>query len=221
MKETTSVIIPIKTNNTRLPGKNTMKLNGKPLYSYLFNTVKKVRGLDDVYIDSSDPMIWAIANEFGFKVLRRPECLNSDNTTGNELIQNVINNITSDILGQLFVTSPFIKSTTIDTAIRLLKENKQIESIIGVVERYNRYWYKGSPVNHDVTNLQRTQDLTPLQEESPDLYFFRRAAFLKYGNRVCGYKHFLPVNSIEAIDIDTLEDFQLAEACLKLGFIVQ
>lgn len=34
--------IPIKLNNQRLPGKNTMMLNGRPMCDYLFETISNV-----------------------------------------------------------------------------------------------------------------------------------------------------------------------------------
>ena len=42
VEEKVCILVPIKTNNKRLPGKTFKKLKGKPLYSYLFNTLKKM-----------------------------------------------------------------------------------------------------------------------------------------------------------------------------------
>ena len=42
--------IPIKLNNQRLPGKNLMDLNGKPMCDYIFQTVKQVRNIDEKYV---------------------------------------------------------------------------------------------------------------------------------------------------------------------------
>ena len=40
----TVAIIPMKLNNERLPNKNTKELkNGKPLCSYILNTITKVK----------------------------------------------------------------------------------------------------------------------------------------------------------------------------------
>ena len=36
-----AIVVPIKTNNQRLPGKNTMLLGGIPLYAHLFKTLQK------------------------------------------------------------------------------------------------------------------------------------------------------------------------------------
>ena len=39
--------IPIKLNNQRLPGKNTMELDGKPLCDYLFKTISDIDMIDE------------------------------------------------------------------------------------------------------------------------------------------------------------------------------
>ena len=42
--------IPIKLNNQRLPGKNLLLLNGRPLCDYIFDTVCNVPEIDERYI---------------------------------------------------------------------------------------------------------------------------------------------------------------------------
>ena len=49
--------IPIKLNNQRLPGKNTMMLNGRPMCDYLFETISEVDTIDEKYIYCSDEAI--------------------------------------------------------------------------------------------------------------------------------------------------------------------
>ena len=148
---------------------------------------------------------------------KRPENLNSDNTSGDDLLSHIIDKVKSEIVGQLHVTTPFLKASTIQSAIDKISSDPSINSVIGVIERHNRFWHKGSPINHDINNLIRTQDLVPVYEESPDIYFFRRSSFIKYKRRVCEKVGFVIVDSIEGLDIDTINDFNLAETFLKLG----
>lgn len=42
--------IPIKLNNQRLPGKNLMDLEGKPLCNYLFDTINQVDTIQKKYV---------------------------------------------------------------------------------------------------------------------------------------------------------------------------
>ena len=62
-------IIPIKTNNQRLPGKNTKMLGENPLYHYMFTTTKNVNNIDQVWVDSSDSEILEIGLKYGFNTI--------------------------------------------------------------------------------------------------------------------------------------------------------
>ena len=170
MKDHKAVVIPIKTRNQRLPGKNTRMLGGKPLYAYLFESVKQCKAVDTVYVDSSDESILSLAKEWGFRTIKRPESLNSDNTTGHDLLNFEFNHIEEEIIGQLFVTSPFLKSSTIDAAINMLRENHEVDSVFGVYPIYNRFWFKEKPVNHNPEKLLGTQYMEPLHCERTLFY---------------------------------------------------
>ena len=52
-----ALFIPIKLNNQRLPGKNTMLLNGRPLCDYLFKTVSEIDEITEKYVYCSDESI--------------------------------------------------------------------------------------------------------------------------------------------------------------------
>ena len=46
----TVAVVPIKLNNERLPNKNIKPFdNGLPLCHYIFETLKKVNGIDKIY----------------------------------------------------------------------------------------------------------------------------------------------------------------------------
>lgn len=49
--------IPIKLNNQRLPGKNLMILEGRPLCDYIFNTICQVNAISEKYVYCSDEKI--------------------------------------------------------------------------------------------------------------------------------------------------------------------
>ena len=123
-----AIVVPIKTNNQRLPGKNTMMLGDMPLYAHLFKTLEKTK--IDVYVDSSDDEILNIARKYNFKTIKRKVSLNTPETSGNDLIHHALKNIDCDILGQFFVTTPFLKLETIEKSFELLETSpKKISSI--------------------------------------------------------------------------------------------
>ena len=79
-------------------------------------------------------------------------------------------------------------------------------------------WENNTPLNFDATNLPRTQDLNPIYRETSGVYVFTKDVFKRLHRRI-GDKPFIAEVSIkEAVDINTLEDFKLAEALLDIEF---
>jgi len=207
-----AIVVPIKTNNQRLPGKNTMLLGDKPLYEHLFDTLKLCD--IEVYVDSSDNKILEISKQHGFKTIKRPTKLNSQETSGNDLINHALKHIDCDVLGQFFVTTPFLKNTTIKKSFSILENSHTSTSCFGLYPVYDRFWINNFPVNHTPGKLVGTQFMDPLMRES-GFYVFRKKDFLSEQSRITkSFSTFL-VDKNECIDIDTIEDFIYAEAIYK------
>ena len=51
------VVVPIKLNNERLPGKNVKLLGGKPLIQYILSSLNESEKLDEIYVYCSDNKI--------------------------------------------------------------------------------------------------------------------------------------------------------------------
>lgn len=211
-----SIIIPIKTNNMRLPGKNTMNLGKKPLYQYIFDTVKKCKDLE-VFIDSSDESIIKIARDNNFKVIVRNPNLNGPDTSGNDLILNALPHIHSELVGQFFVTTPFLKAKTIERAFEKIEKEKA-DSCFGLYPVYDRFWMDDCPVNHSFRELVGTQFMNPLMREA-GFYIFRKSTFLKERSRICGKYTTFKVDPRECVDIDTADDFSFAETLVAKGLV--
>ena len=210
-------VIPIKTNNQRLPGKNTKLLGKYPLYHYMFKTVSQVEGIDKIWVDSSDRDILNIALENRFNTMERPKNLNLPETSGHDLLKFEIDMLhldDNDILVQLFVTQPFIKSETLNSAVELLKNNPNKTSVLALFEVENRFWYDGKPISHNPKLLEGTQYQKPIYCEA-GFYVFRVGDFKKEGARVTDDFIEMIVDSNECVDIDTQTDFNYAEVIVN------
>lgn len=69
--------IPIKLNNQRLPGKNTMMLNGRPMCDYLFETMKNIvrtQDLEPIYMETGAFFIFRkeVFTKFGQRIGNKP-----------------------------------------------------------------------------------------------------------------------------------------------------
>ena len=66
--------------------------------------------------------------------------------------------------------------------------------------------------------LIRTQELDPIYEENSCFYIFSKETNEKIGNRLGSNPLMFPINKLEAVDIDNMEDLYLAEFLLQKGY---
>lgn len=204
-------IVPMKLNNRRLPQKNTKSFtNGKPLCYYILNTLLSVEGIDDVYVYCSNPDIQEFIPD-GVKYLRRSETLDTDNTKMNEVLKSFANDVSADIYVMTHTTAPFVKVESIKKGLDMVKSG-EYDSSFAAKKLQDFLWKDGKPFNYELNNIPRTQDLQALYEETSGFYIYKGDVISKYNRRIGEKPYIVEVGEIESIDIDELEDFEIADA---------
>lgn len=210
----TVAIVPIKEKSKRVKGKNFKKINGKPLYIHFIEKLKKCN-FDEVYIDSDSKIIENYCKNKKLKFIKRKAQLAYDNANGNDLLNYHSKLIDADFYFQLFITSPMLSISSINKCIKILKEKKNIDSILTIKEIFSWFWFKKKPVNYEPKVLPRSQDAIPIIQETTGLYGIKKKSLLKKKCRI-GYKPFFyKVSDIEAVDLDNNEDFKILNYIIK------
>ena len=207
-------IVPIKSKSERVKNKNFKKINGKPLYKFLLEKIKKCN-FDEIYIDSNSSKIKKYCQKNNFNFIKRLPRLAKNNANGNHLLNYHRKIIKADIYFQLFITSPLITIKTINKCIEILKNNKKIDSILTVKKIYSWFWFNQKPVNYDPRVLPRSQDAKPIVMETTGLYGIRAHSLKKYKCRIGKKPHFYSVSQKESLDLDTIEDFKILKRIYK------
>lgn len=207
-------LIPIKLNNQRLPGKNTMDLLGKPLCRYVFDTVKDIKNLDEVYVLCSDEKICKYLPESGIKFLKRPSFLDGNEIKSKQILDWFAGEVDADVYSLMHCTQPFIKKESIETAVDKVL-NEDYDSAFCAHEIREFAWYDGKTINYDLENVVKTQDLKPIYIEG-EVFVFERDVLKKMCRRIGEHPYIHPIGWKEGICIDELEDFQMAQAVLCL-----
>jgi CMP-N-acetylneuraminic acid synthetase len=203
--------VPLKLNNERLPDKNTKKFDsGKPLVTYILDTLNKVNEIEEKFVYCSQERIKYYLPD-GITYLSRPATLDSSFTKINEVIEAFICSVDADIYVLTHATAPFILTETIKKGISKVMSG-EYDSAFSVQKLQEFMWNEHSPINYDLTSIPRTQDLPPIYSETTGLYIFTKELW-KNSRRRIGFKPYLiEVTKTEAIDINTYEDFFIANA---------
>ena len=203
-------IIPIKEMSKRVKSKNFRSFCGEPLYKFF---MKKLidSPFDEVFIDTDSTEISEYARGMGWKVIKRVPELAADSANGNDLLLYEAGVVDADIYFQLFITAPLLLPQTINEAYKIMTTEMEYDSLFTATEIYSWFWYNNKPVNYDPKVLPRSQDATPIIRETTGLYAIRRDALLKNKCRIGENPYMLYVGEMEAMDIDTEQDFRVAE----------
>ena len=203
--------VPVKMNNERLPGKNIKEFaNGKPLISYILNTLLKVESIDEIYVYCSNSSIRQYLPD-GVDFLQRSAYLDLSTTSFNEVLTSFANNVDADIYVLTHATAPFLTENSFEKGIAAVKSGKY-DSALSVEKLQEFLWKNGKPINYNPSRIPRTQDLEPYYMETCGMYIYT-ADLIKNEKRRVGHMPFLiEVSKIESCDINNPEDFIVADA---------
>ncbi|MBT6047523.1 MAG: acylneuraminate cytidylyltransferase family protein [Candidatus Scalindua sp.] len=208
--------VPSKLNSERLPRKNVLPLNGIPLVNYVLRTLNNVEIIDDIVVFASESSITEyIEKDLKFTFMKRPAYLDTNEATVQDFIGEFLKQIKSEIVVLIHITSPFIKPETVSECIHNVIFGKY-DSAFTALEIRGFAWYEERPLNYSFEKpYPRTQDLEPILFEQGGLYAFRREIFESSSRRIATNPFIKIVNKFEGHDIDTHDDFQMANLMIE------
>jgi N-acylneuraminate cytidylyltransferase len=214
--------VAAKGHSARVPRKNMRDFDGAPLFHRILSILTQASTIDQVVLDSdSDEILSSAAASFGnVMLIERPSHLVGDDVEMNLLIANAFEVTGASEMLQTHATNPLLRPATVDAAVAAFRSDANTTSLMSVTPLQTRlYWEDLRPINHDPSELLPTQRLPVVYEENSNIYIVDRSAFELAGHRVTPACQPFPMDPLEATDIDSESDFELAYALYR-GFNV-
>ncbi len=207
--------VPIRLNSQRIAGKNLRLLGGRPMMTYLLESLAAAKNIDEVYVYCSNSEVEQYLPD-GVKFLLRDERLDSNSTLGREIYDAFTQEVDADIYILAHTTSPFIRTSTIEHAVAEV-ESGEHDSAFSAERVQTFSWWQGKPLNYSLEHIPRTQDLEPIYVETSAFFVFRRELWREKHRRIGDKPYIAVTDRIESMDIDNPDDFTLAEAIVAAG----
>jgi len=229
-------LIPARGGSRRVPRKNIKEFLGKPLLFWTIEAARESGVLKRLILNTDDPEIAQIGKDYGVKVpFMRPKELAQDDTPIFSVIKHTVEwlkdkeGFMPEWIILLEPSSPGHRPFHIREAIELIGKRDDIDSLVGISEIPSHYSpFKALKMNEKdmifrysdsepIRNLiHRNQDLSKLYFINSALYAFKTENLFSarpslWGDRALGYL----MDSKYALDIDTLEDWIMAEVKMK------
>lgn len=210
-------VVPARGGSKGVPRKNIRPLANEPLIGHALRTAVQVPEIDLLVVSTDDAEIASVSSSYGVRVVDRPASLASDDApTETALIQVLevleAEGLLFDIVLVLEPTSPFRSVETIVRAIAACAAGTA-PSILAVREtRENIGFIRDGCFRPVVPSApRRRQERQPMYVESSTIYACRSDYLRRTGTLVAEDWGALVVPEVEAVDINSEDDFQLAE----------
>ena len=206
--------VPSKLNSQRLLRKNVRPLAGRPLVNYCLQTLA-ASGVDETVLYASDDEILGFVEPgIPHRFVQRPAWLDTDEAKVQDFVSRFLDDVPCDIVVLLHITSPFITPATVMACIEAVRSGRH-ESAFAALEFQRFAWFGGAPLNYALDKpTPRTQDLQPVLVEQSGLYVFTADLFRRTQRRIADDPYIHVVDALEGHDIDTPDEFELAELFL-------
>ena len=220
-------IITARGGSKRIPKKNIKTFLGKPIIAYSIEAALNSGVFDEVMVSTDSDEIANIAKRFGAHVpfLRSQETSNDYATTA-DVINEVLNEYKKvcqvfDAFMCIYPTAPFISSSKIKNAFDVFEQNNA-DCVLPIV-KYDFPPQRSFVIRegfvkylHEDLYKCRSQDLEPIYHDCGQFYLCRTNVFLKYNTVVLPKAFPIIMNEMEVQDIDTEDDWKIAELKYKM-----
>ena len=220
-------VITARGGSKRIPRKNIKEFCGQPIITYSIKAALESGVFEEVMVSTDDAEIAEIAKEAGAQVpfMRSSDTANDFATTA-DVIAEVLESYkqcgkTFDAVCCIYPTAPFVSASKLQNAMNLLEE-KDADSVLPVV-RFS-FPPQRSVVMEDgfmkfkwpEHALTSSQDLEPFYHDAGQFYCINVNSFAEQKKMVMEKTVPIEMPELEVQDIDTEEDWQIAEVKYKV-----
>ncbi len=220
-------VIPARGGSKRIPRKNIREFLGKPVISYSICAALEVNLFTEVMVSTEDPEIADISKKYGAQVpFLRSAQTSDDHSTVSDVLGEVLKQYKElgklfDAICVIFPAAPFVTAERIRQGFDLLRGRKH-DAVFYVV-RFSHPIQRALTLDSGRLSFiepgnanTRSQDLKPAYHDAGQLFWITHQAFVRCGSVFVENIGAVELPEREVQDIDTEEDWGLAELKYQL-----
>ena len=214
-------VIPARGGSKGIPKKNVRLMNGKPLIYYAIDNALQFDGCEsDIVVDTDDDEIARIAAKKDVVICKRPAELATDDIPLDPVICHAYDIMTKergvsyDYVVTLQATSPTLRLDTLKNAINEAIA-KDVDTMISVVNRPHLSWRIEDEKMVPNYKERKNRQYLPAEFCETGGFLISKGYLLKEQKRIGEKVDAFLLSEDEAIDIDDIKDWVVAESLLK------
>lgn len=219
-------VIPARGGSKRIPLKNIRSIAGRPTLSYPIAAAQESGLFERIIVSTDHGEIAAVARDWGAEVMARPEPLGRDHVHVGAVVEQVLRQLAEEGYHparycNLYATAVLLQAEDLHAGLRLLEDSPDVDFVLSVCA-FPLHPYKALSRDSGYLRPVFPKEFYRPSQEFPDwvapngaFLWGRTQVFLSgvepaHGRRL-GYR--MPY--LRAVDMDSPEDFDLAERLLE------
>ena len=227
LRKNVVAIIPARGNSKRIPGKNYKIFNGKPIIANTIEKLKRSRIFDRIIVSTDSKKIASISKRCGAEVpFRRPKFLSDDYTSGASVITHSVKFLIKqgcqfDYVCCVYPPNPFLEISDLKKGFKKIKSKKFNYVFSATLYRFPFFRSftfsrkRGIKVLFKNKINKRSQDLKQIICDAAQFYWGHKEAWLQEKNIFTKGSDIIKIPEWRYHDLDTLENWKLAEKFSK------
>jgi N-acylneuraminate cytidylyltransferase len=210
-----------------IPGKNLVRIAGRPLVAYTVAQALAVEEISRVIVSTDSAEIALAAKELGAEIVERPAELCGDTATSESGLLHCLDHLerTEGLVPELVVflqpTSPLRSPRYIREAI-LAFEREGADSLFSAGPLQGLAWRMEEgvpvPVSYDPRSRKRRQDAPEYLAENGSIYVFKPRVLRDLNCRLGGKVAVYRMSALDSFEVDEPEDVPVVEFLLRSRF---
>lgn len=222
-------IIPARGGSKRIPGKNTLEFNGRPMIAWTIDAALKSDIFDEVLVSTDSEEIAAVSRSLGASVPFLRQGSADDNAPSSEASLASLKqaekywHISFDTVVQLMPNCPLRTALDIRKSFDTFYQKKSKFQISAFRFGWMNPWWaikldeSGAPQPLFEKALKsRSQDLDTLYCPTGAIWIADRKSFLAAGTFYGSNYQLCELPWLSAVDIDDYDDLKMADVCFNL-----
>jgi CMP-N-acetylneuraminic acid synthetase len=211
-------MIPARMGSRRIPKKNIRYMLDKPLIQYPIDLALQNGSFAEVWVNTESAPLGHACEKLGARFHQRPAELSTDKATNRDFTYEFLKKHECDYVVMVNPTSPVLRPETLEGFVRFLKEN-DYDSIMSVVSYKAEAFFGDTLVNFTGEDKIPSEKLEPVETVVWALTAWKRESFISmqesgrcpiFGGKLGRFA----IPKDEAADLDTEEDWNIAQAAL-------
>lgn len=212
-------MIPARLGSKRIPRKNIRYMGDKPLIQYPIDLAMASKCFESVWINTESEELGRCVQKMGAEFHKRPAELASDTATNRDFTYEFMKKHVCDYVIMVNATSPLLRQETLNSFVDYV-ELHDFDTVLSVIEAREETFYQGKPLNFSLEQKVNSQLLEPTEAICWALTAWKRDTFIKlqenginpvFGGKIGRFS----IPKDESCDLDTLEDWKIAEGILN------